>query len=81
MAVVTALIDDLTTELFLLEMEDTLLSPATKPQQKTLSANNPNRMALVECCNRTLVPSDALKVVLDFLFIYIRGRSLNIASS
>lgn len=64
-----------------LEMEDALLSPATKPQQKTHSVNNPNRMAAVECCNRTLVPSDALKVVLVFLFIYIRGRSLNVASS
>ena len=75
MAVVTALIDDIETE------PDSLLPPATKPQQKTHSVNNPNRMAAVECCNRTLVPSDSLKVVIVFLFIYIRGRSLNVASS
>jgi len=81
MAVETALIDAGKTELSSLEIEDALPSPATEPQQKTNKVNNPTRMVAVECCDRTLVRSDAVEDVLVFLFIYLRRSSLNFAST
>ena len=78
-AVDTALVEARKTGLFSLEIEGALLSPATKPQQKTNKVNNPTSMAAVESCNRTLVPSDAVEDVL--LFIYFRRSSLNVAST
>lgn len=81
MAVDTALIDAGKTELSSLEIEDALPSPATEPQQKTNKVNNPTRMAAVECCNRTVVPSDAVEDVLVFLFIYFRRCCFNVAST
>ena len=81
MVVDTALIDAGKTELSSLEIEDALPSPATETQQKTNKVNNATRMAVVECCNRTLVPSDAVEDVLVFLFIYFRRSSLNVAST
>ena len=77
----TALVDSGKLDLTSLEVDNALSTPATKLQQKAHKVNNPNRMAAVECCTRTLVPSDAVKVGLTFLFIYSKAVFCSYAAS
>lgn len=77
----TALVDTEKLDLTSLKIEVPLSTPATKPQQKAHKVNNPNRMAAVEFCTRTLVPSDAVKVGLAFLFIYSNAEIFYVASA